>query len=243
MKKLFFSCLFIALCLTALAQDKNVVIDKIWTAIGGKQNFEKSRYIQFTFEVKRNDKIATSRNHLWDRYTGNYRFEQTNNDKKQVILFNINTKKGKAYENGVLLSDSLNEAAIKKAYASYINDTYWLLVPSKIEDPGVNTTLIANETIDGKEYQVLNLNFDKVGLTPGDQYWLYINLANGEIEKWKFLLQNQKNANIFNWSPYLEIGNGVKLSTSKTNNSNNSTISFPNTKVLQKVNQQIFIKP
>jgi hypothetical protein len=243
MKKLFFSCLFIGLCLTTLAQDKNAVINQIWTAVGGKQNFEKSRYIQFTFEVNRNDKIATSRNHLWDRYTGDYRFEQTTNSKKLVTLFNVNTKKGKAYENGILLSDSLNEAAVKKAYASYINDTYWLLVPFKVEDPGVNTTLVANETLDGKEYQVLNLNFDKVGLTPGDQYWLYINPVNGEIEKWKYLLQNQKNASVSNWSSYVEIGNGVRLSILKTNSNNTSAISFPNTKVLQKVDKHIFTKP
>lgn len=244
MKRFFLSCLLTISIFTAFAQNKQQVINKIWDAAGGKKAFDKSRYFEFTFEVKRNDAVVASRQHLWDRYTGDYRFEQNQGkDKKLVVLFNVQTKKGTAYENGIALTDSLNVKAVNKAYANFINDTYWLMIPFKTEDPGVNTILENSEIINGVNYHVLHLNFDKVGLTPGDQYWLYINDKTGAIEKWKFLLQNQKNTSTFDWSPYTAIGNNLKLSTSKVNKENNSTISFPIAKALKSVEQKRFQKP
>jgi hypothetical protein len=228
----------------AIAQDKETVINKVWDGIGGKANFENARYFHFTFAVERNGKANSGRTHLWDKFTGDYRLESESADgKKSVVLFNINSKKGKAFENGVQLPDSTTNKLLTRAYASFINDTYWLLVPSKLQDPGVNTKLEPSEIVNNQDCFVLNLNFDKVGLTPGDQYWLYISEQTGEVVGWKFLLQNQKNTSVFEWMPYLDLGQGVKLSTKKTNAESNTSISFPLAKVLQSVDQNIFIKP
>jgi hypothetical protein len=226
------------------AQDKQQVIDKAWKAIGGKSNFEKAHYVQFTFASERNGKLNPGRTHLWDKFTGNYRLESENAEgKKSVILFNVNTKKGKAFEDGVQLPDTTASVLVNRAYGAFINDTYWLLVPVKLEDPGVNTKLEPSEMVNNQNCWVLNLNFNKVGLTPGDQYWLYISEQTGEVLQWKFLLQNQKNTSVFEWTPYQELGQGVKLSTKKSNMANNSAIVFPLAKILKKVDQNIFIKP
>jgi hypothetical protein len=226
------------------AQDKQQVIDKAWKAIGGKSNFEKVHYVQFTFASERNGKLNPGRTHLWDKFTGNYRLESENAEgKKSVILFNVNTKKGKAFEDGVQLPDTTASVLVNRAYGAFINDTYWLLVPVKLEDPGVNTKLEPSEMVNNQNCWVLNLNFNKVGLTPGDQYWLYISEQTGEVLQWKFLLQNQKNTSVFEWTPYQELGQGVKLSTKKSNMANNSAIVFPLAKILKKVDQNIFIKP
>jgi hypothetical protein len=244
MKKIFFSGLFfIALLTTLKAQTKEQVIDKVWKAVGGKNTFEKSRYFQFTFAVERDGKGNPGRDHIWDRYTGDYRFESAAaGGKKNVVLFNINTKKGKAFENGVQLPDSTSAKLIKNAYAAFINDSYWLMVPLKLQDPGVNTALEASEEVKGVKCDVIHLNFDKVGLTPGDQYWLYVNDDTGEIIQWKFLLQGQKTSSTFVWSPYKDLGGGLKLSTKKTTEGNTS-IYFPTAKVLSNVDKNIFIKP
>ncbi|MEO5912085.1 MAG: hypothetical protein ABIP95_14435 [Pelobium sp.] len=244
MKKLFILCgIIFTFLLSAQSQTKEQVIDKVWAGVGGKTAFEKARYLQFTFASERNGKIGNGRNHVWDRYTGDYRFENTANGKTSTVLFNVNNQTGKAYEDGVLLPDTTAAKLIKRAYAAFINDTYWLMVPLKLQDPGVNTELAAAETIDGTKYDIIHLNFDKVGLTPGDQYWLYVNDATGEIGQWKFLLQNQKNSSTFVWDPYQDLGNGLKLSLKKTNKESNSSIVFPDTKVLKSVDQNIFIKP
>lgn len=226
------------------AQDKQQVINKVWKAVGGKSTLEKSRYMQFTFAVERDGKTLASRDHLWDIYTGDYRFESKDKDgKKIVVIFNINTKKGTAYQDGTALTGEANDKMIQTAYATFINDSYWLMVPLKLQDPGVNTELMPAEEVNGTKCDILHLNFDKVGLTPGDQYWLFVNDDTGEIFQWKFLLQGQKNSSIFVWSPYQDLGNGLKLSTKKTNEESKTSIFFPTAKVLASVDKDIFVKP
>ena len=245
MRKLtqLFAVLFL-LSFCVKAQDKETAINKVWDAVGGKSNFEKARYFLFTFASERNGKLNPGRTHLWDKFTGNYRLESESADgKKTVVLFNTNTKLGKAFENGTKLPDTTATKLVSRAYSSFINDTYWLLVPTKLQDQGVNTKLESDEIVNNEDCYVLNLNFDKVGLTPGDQYWIYVSRNTGEVVRWKFLLQNQKNTSFFDWTPYQELGQGVKMSTKKTNTVNNSSIVFPLAKVLGSVDQNIFIKP
>lgn len=245
MKKLLFSCVFFFSCISFInAQNKAEVFEKVWKAVGGKSTFEKSRYLAFDFASERNGKSNQPRKHLWDRYTGNYRLEMPQPDgKNTVVLFNVNTQKGKAYEGGILVADSVNVKLVKKAYAAFINDSYWLMTPLKLEDPGVNTNLENDEIVNGVNCKTIHLNFDKVGLTPGDQYWLYVSEKTGEIVRWKFLLQKQQNTSVFDWSPYQDLGNGLKLATKKTNVANQSSIFFPVAKVLSSVDKDIFIKP
>ncbi|MFC5282847.1 hypothetical protein [Pedobacter alpinus] len=245
MKKLLFLCAFLFSFISLVnAQSKAEIFEKVWKAVGGKSTFEKSRYLEFDFAAERNGKSNQPRKHFWDRYTGDYRLEMPQSDgKKMVVLFNTNTQKGKAYENGILVPDSLNNQLVKRAYASFINDTYWLITPVKLEDPGVNTNLEADELINGINCHTIHLNFDKVGLTPGDQYWLYVNDKTGEVVRWKFLLQKQQNTSVFDWTPYQDLGNGLKLSTRKTNLANQSSIYFPVARVLDTLDKNTFTKP
>ncbi len=226
------------------AQTKDKVFEKVWNAVGGKSKFDKSRYFQFDFAPEREGKASPARKHIWDRYTGDYRLETSDaTGKKTIALFNVNTKAGTVYVDNVLQQGAEADQALKIAYGAFINDSYWLMVPLKLQDEGVNTNLEANETVDGALCNVVHLNFDKVGLTPGDQYWLYVNSQTGEIIRWKFLLQNQTDPSIFNWKPYKDLGNGLKLSTRKVNINGKNTINYPVAKVLKKVDKNIFLKP
>ena len=245
MKNIFLYGLFcVVLASCSVAQTKQQVFDKIWTAVGGKSKFDKSRYFQFDFVSARDGKSGIPRKHIWDRYTGDYRLETSDaTGKKTITLFNVNTKTGSVYVDNVLQTGEESEKLIKKTYAAFINDTYWFMVPLKLQDEGVNTTLQANEDVEGKTCNVIHLNFDKVGLTPGDQYWLYVNDKTGEIIRWKFLLQQQTQESVFNWAPYQDLGNGLKLSTKKTSLNGQNSIYYPVAKVLKKVDKDIFLKP
>ncbi len=244
MKK--FSFLLSAILLSAIfvfGQSKTEIVNDIWKSAGGKKVWEQSRYLMFTFSPERDGKSVMSRTHLWDRYTGDSRFESnTPDNRKLLVLFNVNTQKGKSFLDNQAVSDSLNKVYLNKAYASFINDSYWLLVPLKLEDPGVNLEVMPKEEIEGKNYNVLHMNFDKVGLTPGDQYWLYVDPETGKIFRWKFLLQGQKDYGIFNWTNYKDLGGGLKLATKKENINQNSAINFPIATVMVSVDPDKFKK-
>lgn len=245
MKNFFLYSLFcVILSSCSVAQTKEQVFDKVWKAVGGKSKFDKTRYLQFDFAPEREGKAAPARKHMWDRYTGDYRLETSDaSGKKTIVLFNVNTKAGKVYVDNVLQQGEETKQTLKKAYGAFINDSYWLMVPLKLQDEGVNTNREANESVDGTLCNVIHLNFDKVGLTPGDQYWLYVNDKSGEIIRWKFLLQNQTVPSVFNWAPYQDLGNGLRLSTKKVNINGKNTINYPVAKVLKKVDKNIFLKP
>jgi hypothetical protein len=59
---------------------------------------------------------------------GDVRIE--NPSANQVILVNINTLKGKVYENGTLVQDETKvNGLLEKGKALWINDSYWLVMP------------------------------------------------------------------------------------------------------------------
>lgn len=226
----------------ATKQTKEDVIDKIWDGAGGKKTWEDSRYLAFVFAPQKAGKTVVSRSHLWDRYTGDYRLEtKTADDQNLLVLFNVNSQKGISYLNGVALPDSTNTKEIKNAYGNFINDSYWLLAPLKLEDEGVIVTLKDPEIIDGTKCDVLHLTFGNVGITPGDQYWLYANSDNGQIIRWKFLLEG-KQEGTFDWKNYKDLGGGLMLSVDKRNVNQNSAITFPVASVLSNVDPEKFTK-
>jgi hypothetical protein len=63
-------------------------------AMGGMKNYDAVHFIQWDF---------VNRKLLWNKWTGDVRIE--NPSANQVILVNINTLKGKVYENGTLVQD------------------------------------------------------------------------------------------------------------------------------------------
>ena len=222
---------------------KESVINQIWESSGGKKTWDNARYLNFEFAPQREGKTVMSRTHLWDRYTGDYRYEaKTPSNQNLVVLFNVNNMKGSSYLDGKALPDSLNTKEIKQAYASFINDSYWLLAPLKLEDAGVNVTLKDSEVIDGAKMNVLHLTFGEIGLTPGDQYWLYVDSESGQVKRWKFLLQSKQEGD-FSWQDYKDIGGGLKLSTFKPNlKQAGGGIKFPLASVLSKVDSGKFTK-
>ena len=76
----------------------------------------------------------------------------------------------------------------------FINDTWWLLMPIQLLAPGTkleNAGVKQDEC--GLSHDVLKMTFDQgVGLTSGDQYWVWISRDSGLVDRWEMLLQNSK---------------------------------------------------
>jgi hypothetical protein len=93
---------------------------------------------------------------------------------------------------------------LKEAWSMFVNDQYWLLAATKVQDPGVIRTADGND---------LRLFFQGVGLTPGDSYLLHANEA-GDIVGWEYVLESGRSGS-WSWSAPTEVG-GLRLSLERT---------------------------
>lgn len=228
MNKLF---LILIIFVAFFSQTKHDVVDQIWNHIGGKNTFEKARYVEFDWRVMKGETVLSERHHLWDRFTGDYVLSYPNKEKKNVLVkFNTKTKLGSVSVDNTIVEDA--SKYINDAYKSYINDTYWLIVPTKLQDEGVQLEL---EKADGQN--VLSMSFGKVGLTPGDTYKLFVD-GNGKITKWTFTLENGRKGE-FAWNTYVDCNMGLNFSTEKVSVSGISILTN-NVKFSKKLDQNRF---
>jgi len=206
--------------------------------------WEKARYIAFTFNVVSGGRITTSFPQRWDRFTGDYRVsgkDQQGND--FVVIMNTNTKQGRAWKNG----GEVNESSIfELGYRRFINDTYWLLMPLKSMDPGVHREYVGERSDScGHTWDVVKLSFDQgVGLTPGDNYWMWVNRDTGLVDEWDMHLQNMKADDLplsVYFHDFKRIG-GLLLSTRREIRGKNSNIELGDVQVLSEVPKGAFEK-
>jgi len=80
---------------------------------------------------------------------------------------NLNTKEGQATVAGSPVAGEELKKALEAGYAWWVNDTYWLLMPYKMRDPGVVLTLAGTEKKPGTRGQGAP-HLRGVGLTPKD---------------------------------------------------------------------------
>jgi hypothetical protein len=185
-----------------------VVADLVMSALGGHQAWEQTRFLYFAFEVERDGKRVAYRTHLWDRWEGRLRYETRDKEGAPlVVLLDVDTRKGEAFRlpkearagGGTVPVEPTAPARVDgaaarplldEAYEAWINDTYWLLMPYKMKDPGVHLKYAGEETRDGEPYDLVELSFDEVGLTPRDRYWAHVNRRTHLMDRWSYILQD-----------------------------------------------------
>lgn len=169
---------------------------RVIDAFGGMDTWQSIPYMQFDFAAQSPNR-SSRRRHLWDRNTGRYRVEYAiNQDSSAVVLFNVHSKEGTAYINGNPVDEETSSQMVARAHRLFINDTYWLMAPTKLFDDGVNRSIEDTTLVDA---QMLALSFDSVGYTPGDQYWLTIDNSTGRVAKWEYELEGS-NGNRGSWA-------------------------------------------
>ena len=173
----------------------------------GEEAWESTQYLTFGF--------AGARTHWWDRYTGRHRLEgQTREGESYLVLQDLDDQgeEGRAWLDGEPLEGERAAELVQNAYAAWINDTYWLLAPYKLRDPGVNLSYAGTETVDGTEYERLHLTFEGVGLTPGDRYWMYVDPETGLVDRWAYVLESQEPPpTAWEWKGWQPYGPGIML--------------------------------
>ena len=181
-------------------------------AMGGEEAWQATRFIRFNF--------FGFRLHHWDRHTGRHRLEgKSREGDSYLVLHDVHTREGRVWVNGEEVAGESQAEWLERAYGAWINDTYWLVMPYKLLDPGVNLAYDGSEELDGVTYDKLKLTFDGVGLTPGDTYWAYIGRDSGLMERWAYFLQDWeagREPTHWQWLDWGRYG-GVMLSPRRVN--------------------------
>ena len=166
--------------------------DAVWKASGG-ENWSAVKTIDFTFAVEKEGKTVASAEHHWD------------------VAAQTDRVKWKGKDVTVNLAEPASDEDAKAAYARWVNDSYWLLAPLKLKDRGTNVSAEGRKEMDGTKCDVLRLSFGKVGLTPNDQYLLYIDPATKLVRSWDYMPEPGKSMHA-TWEGYQKSG-GLTLAT------------------------------
>ena len=224
--------------------------DSVMAAMGGNTAWEDTRYLQFRWNVYRDGEKVSDRLHQWDRHDGAYRLETTIAGEEEgtrqqlVALFDVNTKAGQAYVDGQPAAPARSDSLVERAYGMFINDSYWLLMPYKWRDSGVNLEYLGPESDEDGDWHVFHLSFENVGLTPGDQYWVYVSADRPHlVGKWRYHLESmdQKGPFIY-WRDWQRFG-AIMLATLREVEGGGFRIEFTEISASEDVPEAIFAPP
>lgn len=208
--KLLAFCLAIAIApLAAAATDSDKLVTDVWKASGG-ENWSKVKRLSFTFEVESDGKIVASAKHDWDVAAGTDHVQWKDKDAT------------------VDLKAPPTEGDGNAAYKRWVNDSYWLLAPLKIRDPGVTTEAQGVKEVNGAKCETIHLAFGAVGLTPTDQYVLYVDPETKLLRAWDYIPKEGSGMQA-TWEKYIESG-GLMLATE--HHFNGKTIRFRDVEVV-----------
>jgi hypothetical protein len=220
------------------------VADRVMDALGGKEAWDRTRYLRFGFGSERDGKWM-GRTHHWDKWTGRYRVEgQTRDGKPFLTLMNLNTKEGSAWLDGKKLEGEDLKKQLERGYGMWVNDTYWLLMPYKMNDPGVILTYAGEERGDGGAlYDKVQLRFESVGLTPKDTYWVWVNRGTGMVDRWDYVLAGESvPPTTWQWKGWKKYGD-IMLAGERVNAKENGKLLLPDIAVLDSLPDSVFTSP
>jgi hypothetical protein len=198
------------------------IADDVMTALGGKDRWDALPGIRWTFGSSVNDTVKSSRRHAWDKRTGWHRVEGKNAAGDAfVFIHKVGTTEGHAWMNGQAIEGDSLQKLMTRSERLWVNDTYWMLMPYKMRDPGVKLVWDSEKEVDGKPCDVISMTFDHVGQTPGDHYWVYVDRATHRVRRWDMVLEgDQPPPESYTWDDWVEKA-GLWFPTAHRNESRN----------------------
>lgn len=136
--------------------EAEALTDKMLNAINAEA-YEQLTYLEWTFR-------------------GSHHFAWNKKDNKVIVKwedFEVNLSPdnltGSATKNGVTLVGETEQEAIQTAWSYFANDSFWLVAPYKVRDPGTQRSLVQTD-----EGPALLITYTSGGVTPGDSYLWYL---------------------------------------------------------------------
>ena len=169
--------------------------DKIQTAINQKA-WDSTAAVAFSFRG--------NHHYLWDKKRN---LVQVQWDDTKVI-YNNKTLEGVAYINNKQLTDVDKTTAITKANDFFNNDSFWLIAPFKLRDPGTTRSIVLQDN-----QETLLVTYTSGGSTPGDSYLWFVD-QNYIPKAWKMWVGIIPVGGIeTSWDEWQTFTNGVKIAT------------------------------
>jgi hypothetical protein len=235
------------------------VADSVVAAVAPAGAWEKIAGLRFEFAVVKKGEAVKTWKHVWDTREGRYRIEGEGPDGDHcLVLFNVNTRKGEAWilKAGQIKGnpdEQVNktvqawhwsrieeQAALAKllefAHGRFLNDTFWLLMPLKMKDPGVNLDDDGEKTLDGKIFDVVKVTFEGAGSAPGDAYRVFADRTTHLVDRWEHSPQgpDAKERSVWIWKDWTNVG-PLRLSLTRTRSDGGTSISFRKVEVLAEI--------
>lgn len=175
------------LVLPVLETYADTVAMRVYEASGGPAAWQDLPFLRFSYTIEREGRRVRTVHHFWNRMTGDYRLELRGpGGDPYVVLFNVKTRQGWAYWKGDSLDVTGNAEKMDIANRRFITDTYWLVAPFRLFDPGVHRAYAPDSSDTATD--AIHLTFDDEAVTPFDHYWLFVNKETGRLIRWTYVL-------------------------------------------------------
>lgn len=231
-----------------------VLAHRVMEILGGEEAWEDTRFVSFRWMVEREGDLVSDRSHAWDRYDGRYRLEYSAGESPYVARFNEKEIRqdpalgkipaGRVWRDSVELRGAAADSALARAYGMFINDTYWLLMPFKWEDPGVHLAYEGTRTLsDGRDYPVVHLTFEEgLGVTE-DQYWAFVDPESGRMAAWQYHLgRSAEPGPVIWWDEWTPVG-GLMIPLRRRSEEGDLVIRFEDVVAASRVPDGVFGPP
>ena len=187
-------------------------------ANGGQQAWESLRYLQFSYATLQSGTREDVARHLWDRAAGFARVEWRHGDSLIVALLDLEADEGQVFVDGVPADTASYENLLLDAIRRHVNDTYWLMAPVFMFEPGVTRHLNADAS--SAEVAVLEITPHEEAPIPFGPHAFYVERETGNILRWAIprLQMTDAPGHTWNWLEYRDYevpGGSVRFSTRK----------------------------
>jgi len=154
------------------------IADQVMEAMGGRRSWDNTKYICWNF--------FGARELIWDKHSGDVRINSMRDS--SIYLINIFNNSGRVMRKGVELTDPDSiQKYVDRGKRIWINDSYWLVMPYKLKDSGVTLTWEREEmTESGLKSDVLQLEFENVGVTPDNWYEVWVDQESHLVRQWAY---------------------------------------------------------
>lgn len=216
---------------------------KIWDSVGGQHNWENARYFMFTCKGPDDlDSQGRSASYIWDRKTGNCRFEGITSDAKEiVVLFNLHSAEGKVFINATLQQgDELSNSQITQTVREFRKDAELLFLPTFLDGENVTISSISEKLVGSSRQLVAEISNKQTAYGTSVDGVIHVDAASGQVRHW-----SPENTNMpsYDVSGYKDIGSGLILPTRFVAQHGTQHVSYPVAASLVHVEPNKFTEP